>query len=185
MVQVAYFDEHAAVRAGLSVMLGARPNLSAVGAASNEPALMAMLAQARPDVVVLDLCQAGGRGLPRLLRLRQQLPGLHIVDYSADRVEDLVVAAFFAGADAVVSKSDTPGALFDAIENAADGRRTPSAISPRLLNLAASRLDPADYAILTMRLAGEDMATIAQTLGLSGSVVANRGARVLAQLGQR
>jgi DNA-directed RNA polymerase specialized sigma24 family protein len=46
----------------------------------------------------------------------------------------------------------------------------------------AARLDPADHAILAMRLAGEPPAEIADTLGLTDGVIEQRIARVVRRL---
>jgi DNA-binding NarL/FixJ family response regulator len=75
--------------------------------------------------------------------------------YSAYTPAALVVAAVVAGADAIVSKSSAAATLVEAIRAVARNPRTIPRISPQMKADAAARLDPADHAILAMRVAGD------------------------------
>jgi DNA-binding NarL/FixJ family response regulator len=85
-----------------------------------------------------------------------------VVLYSGYTTGALVVAAAVVGADAVVSKSSTAGSLVEAIRAVARNRRTIPRITPQMKAEAAARLDPADHAILAMRVAGESLVEIAR-----------------------
>lgn len=105
-------------------------------------------------------------------------------DASGRGGELLTVAAAVAGVDAVVAKSDPPLVLLEAIREAACDGHSELAVRLRAQARAAARLDPADHAILAMRLAGNAWADIADTLQLSDSAVAERGAGIVIRLTQ-
>jgi DNA-binding NarL/FixJ family response regulator len=92
------------------------------------------------------------------------------------------VAAAAVGADAVVSKSDTPRALLEAVRDAAHGRAGLPEIPLPVRARFAAKLEPTDRAILAMRLAGTTPAEIAETIGLTAARVRARIARIVARL---
>jgi DNA-binding NarL/FixJ family response regulator len=102
--------------------------------------------------------------------------------YSAYTPAALVVAAAVAGADAIVSKSSAAATLVEAIRAMARNPRTIPRISPQMKADAAARLDPADHAILAMRVAGDSPVEIAATLGVPDTTIAHRIAAIVATL---
>src|SRR5258708_40330910 len=59
-IRVGLVDDHSIVRQGLRAMLDRQPDLRVVGEAASAAAALAMGAQARPDVVLLDLKLSAG-----------------------------------------------------------------------------------------------------------------------------
>jgi two-component system, NarL family, response regulator DevR len=59
-IRVGLVDDHSIVRQGLRAMLDRQPDLRVVGEAASAAAALAMVAQARPDVVLLDLKLSAG-----------------------------------------------------------------------------------------------------------------------------
>jgi two-component system, NarL family, response regulator DevR len=64
-IQVAIIDDHAIVRQGLRAMIDREPDLRVVGGAPSARMAPAMLDQARPRVMLLDLRLAGGQRVRR------------------------------------------------------------------------------------------------------------------------
>jgi DNA-binding NarL/FixJ family response regulator len=182
MIRVAVLDDHPAVRAGLEAILAAQPDVVPVGSASNEEQLWPLLGHTRPDVVVLDLHHPGRDGLALCQEIKRRLHAPAIVLYAATTPDPLVVAGIVAGADAVVGKSSSTGALLEAIREVARAPHPLTPISRRMTAGAAARLDPADHAILAMRLAGESGADIGTVLGMSASQIAERIRAIVAAL---
>ena len=91
-------------------------------------------------------------------------------------------AAAVAGADAIVSKSSAAATLIEAIRAVARNPRTIPRISSQMKADAAARLDPADHAILAMRVAGDSPVEIAATLGVPDATIAHRIAAIVAKL---
>jgi DNA-binding NarL/FixJ family response regulator len=182
MVHVACLDDQPAVRAGLQAILAPEPDLHPVGFAADEEELWALLRRSRPGVVVLDLHHPGRDGLELCLQIKRTPRPPAVILYSAATPGALVVAAAVAGADAVVSKSAASPALLEAIRTVARGPQTRPPISRRMTAEAAAMLDPADHAILAMRLAGDQPADIGATLGLPVAAIDDRMAAIVAVL---
>jgi DNA-binding NarL/FixJ family response regulator len=182
MTRVLFLDDHPAVRAGLRAIVATEPDLKAVGFASCAEELWPLLQRTRPDVIVLDAHHSGLDGLHLCLQIKRRLPAPAVVLYSASINTGILVAAAVAGAGAVVSKSSSNGALLEAIRAVARLRNALPAISLRMKAEAAARLDPADHAILAMRLADVPPVQIATTLGVSEAAIANRTDAIVATL---
>lgn len=178
-IRVAVLDDHAAVRAGLEAILGSAPDMVSVGSARGEAELDSLLRRTDPSVLVLDVDHPGLHGLALSMRLKRRSARPRIVVYSGRGGQLLTVAAAVAGVDAVVAKSDSERALLEAIR---DESHTPPPVSLRAQARAAGRLDPADRAILAMRLAGTSWAEIAATLRLPAGAVAKRAAAIVIYL---
>lgn len=183
LIRVAVLDDHAAVRAGVESILALEPDMVSAGAASGEAELYTLLEHADPSVVVLDVFHPGLHGLALSLRLKRRTRPPRIVLYSGRGGQLLTVAAVVAGVDAVVGKSATRPELLEAIRYAARDH-PPPAVSLQSRARAAARLDPADHAILVMRLAGNSLAEIASTLRLPAAIIADRTAGIALTLAQ-
>jgi DNA-binding NarL/FixJ family response regulator len=181
MIRVAVLDDHPAVRAGVQAILSPEPDLISVGSAAGEDQLWPLLRRTRPDVIVLDVHHPGRDGLALCLDIKHRLQAPAVVLYPASIPEALVVAGAVAGADAVVGKSSSSGALLEAIREVARAPRV-LPISRRMRIGAAAMLDPADHAILAMRLAGTAGADIGAVLGLPAPEITDRIAAIVAAL---
>jgi DNA-binding NarL/FixJ family response regulator len=182
MLSVALLDDHPAVRVGLQAILAVEPDLELVGSAAGEHALWPLLEHRRPAIVVIDLHHPGRDGLALCLRIKRQPDPPAVLLYSAYTPAALVVAAVVAGVDAVVSKSSPATTLLEAIRAVAHDPHTIPAISPQMKSYAAARLDPADHAILAMRVAGDSPVEIASTLGVPEPAIEKRIAAIVARL---
>jgi DNA-binding NarL/FixJ family response regulator len=153
-----------------------------VGSAHGEAELYSLLRRTEPSVLILDVHHPGLHGLALSLRLKRRSARPRIVLHSGRGGQSMVVAAAFAGVDAVVAKTETERALLRAIRAVARGTHAPPAVSIQARARAAARLEPADRAILAMRHAGTSWAEIAATLRLSGAPVAERAAAIVIHL---
>lgn len=182
LIRVAVLDDHAAVRAGLAAIVGAAPDMVSVGSAHDETELYWLLRRTDPSVLILDVHHPGLHGLALSVRLKRRSARPRIVLYSGRGGPLLTVAAAVAGVDAVVAKSDTERALLEAIRAAARDANPAPTVSLRTQRRAAARIDPADHAILAMRLAGNSWTEIAATLRQPAAAIAERAAAIVIQL---
>ena len=72
----------------------------------------------QPDIVVLDRKMPVMDGIEVLPLLREVAPAARIILYAADVDDDFTLQAIALGADAVVSKLEPIGALFEAMDRA-------------------------------------------------------------------
>jgi DNA-binding NarL/FixJ family response regulator len=182
LIRVAALDDHAAVRAGLEAILGSAPDMVSVGSAHGEAELYWLLQRTDLSVLILDVHHPGLHGLALSVRLKRRSARPRIVVYSGHGGQLLTVAAAVAGVDAVVAKSDSERALLQVIRATASDANPPPAVSLGLQKRAAARIDPADHAILAMRLAGTSWAEIADTLRLPAATITERAAAIAIRL---
>ena len=110
-VLLADAEDH--VRYGLRVLLEERTDLQVVGEAADAEALLAHVASACPDLVLLSWDLAGRKGAELLSTLRRVCPGLHVIVLSGR--PEARQAVLDAGANAFISKVEPPEQLLAAI----------------------------------------------------------------------
>ena len=117
------------------------------------------------------------------LRVRARRAGARVVIYAAG--PHAAVAAHFAGAYALVDRRADPRVLVEAVVAAGGGERRLPLLSAAIRRRAAAAIEPADRAILAMRLAGTARAETAETAQMTVSQLDGRSASILAALAGR
>lgn len=117
--RVVLVEDHALTRAGLRTAL--ESSCSVVGEASDGVAGLETILRERPDVAVIDIGLAGLDGIALTERVRAELPAVRIVIVTMIDLEERVLAALAAGADAYCLKSSQPERIVDAVRIAAEG----------------------------------------------------------------
>jgi DNA-binding NarL/FixJ family response regulator len=147
-------------------MLRVEPGLQPAGVASDADEAIEHAAAVRPDVLLVDYRLPGDNGLLLCHRLQEVQHPPRVLVYSAYPEAELAVPALLAGADGVISKATAPDVLVDAIRGVSRGRTVFPAIAAERLQASAARLDPEDFAILSMRVDRTPIGEIASTLGI-------------------
>jgi DNA-binding NarL/FixJ family response regulator len=182
MLHVAVVDHHPAVRAGLGAILAEHPMIAVSGSAADRCELWPLLYRADPRVVVMGQPQRDhAAGLT--LRVRSRHPSSRVVVYAGGA--HAAVSALFAGAHALVDRGAEPRALVETVVAVGGGVRRLPVLTAGMRRRAAAQLEPADRAILAMRLAGTPRAEIAETVGIPPALLAGRCAAILAALAGR
>jgi DNA-binding NarL/FixJ family response regulator len=105
-VRVFVCDDAPAFRDLLRMALEADGSLSIVGEAEDGTGLDA-IAEARPDVVLLDLNMPELGGLEALPRVRELAPAARVIVLSSFSAEEKEAAALAAGADRYLDKRES------------------------------------------------------------------------------
>ncbi|TDC63938.1 response regulator transcription factor [Micromonospora sp. KC207] len=201
MIRLAVVDDQALVREGMSLILGAQPDIEVVAELPDGAALLELFAR-RPnaaDVVLLDLYLPGCDGVGILRQLRERHPACAarvLMLTTVGRAEE-IHRALAAGADGFVLKDATGVELAAAVRGAHAGVTALSASAAGTLWPAAGRSGvgrPPDaearLATLTTRerevlsLLGRGMANqqIARALTLTERTVKTHVSNLLAKL---
>ena len=144
-VRVLLADDHTLVRAGLRKLLEAMPEVEVVGEASDGLALLALAAQLRPTLVLMDIAMPGLNGLEATARLARQSTDIRVLILSMHQNEEYVRQALRHGAAGYLLKDAAPMELDLAIRAVLRGE---TYLSP-----AVSRGVVSDY---VQRLRGEE-----------------------------
>ncbi|NVI90528.1 response regulator transcription factor [Actinomadura sp. BRA 177] len=130
-------DDHPVVRDGLRGMFAATTGFEVLGEAADGRQAVALAAELRPDVVLMDLRMPGGGGVEAITELaRRGLPCKVLVLTTYDTDAD-TIPAIEAGATGYLLKDAPREDLFDAVRAAAAGR---TVLSPAIASRLVSRV---------------------------------------------
>ncbi len=188
-MKVLLVEDHSIVRAGLRGLLATIPGIVTFEAATGPDAL-ALMRDARPELIILDLNLPGIGGLELLRRLRTEDQTARILVLSMHAEPLYAARAIEAGAKGYVSKNAAPEELLGAVRKVAGGGRyIENEIAQKLAIQNASvtnrlgRLGSRDLEILRHLAAGRSMTEIAAALGIGYKTVANTCGQIKAKLG--
>lgn len=108
-------DDHAILRAGLRLVLGAQPDLVVVGEASSGAEALALAEQTQPNLILLDLAMPALGGLEALPLLRKMLPDCRILVLTMHDDEGYLRQALRSGAAGYVLKKAVDSELISAV----------------------------------------------------------------------
>jgi len=181
-------DDHPAVRQGLALLLH-QEGFVVCGETESMAETLAILNEAAPDLVVVDLSLRGESGLEliRTLRNRQCATLVYSMHDDAAHVEQ----AFAAGGGGYVTKRELSETLLEGIRQVMAGQRY---LSPQTAQCLASKaltashtdqshlLSERERQILTLLGQGEGNTDIAAALNISTRTVESYYARMIIKL---
>ena len=188
MTRVVIADDHAVVRAGLAQLLATFPEVELVGSAADGEEAVALCAERRPDVVLMDLEMPRLDGIEATRRIRAAQPDVAIVVLTSFSDRERILRALDAGAAGYLLKDAEPGELARAIEAAARGDAPLDPRAARAL-LSARRaaeeetLSPREREVLAMVGEGLPNKLIARELAISEKTVKAHLTSVYRQIG--
>jgi DNA-binding NarL/FixJ family response regulator len=120
-IRVLIVDDDAMVRAGLSMILGGTGDIEIVAEAGDGSEVPPMVAEHRPDVVLMDIRMPGVDGLTATEALRGTSRPPEVVVLTTFHADAQVLRALRAGAAGFLLKDIAPGDLVAAIRKVASG----------------------------------------------------------------
>jgi DNA-binding NarL/FixJ family response regulator len=209
-LRVVIADDQASVREGLVLLLGGLPGIEVVAAAADGEQALQLVAEHRPDAILLDLHMPVLDGIGATRRLVAEHPGVAIVVLTTYVDDSSVLEALQAGARSYLTKDADRTDIGRALQAAAEGltvfdprvRATllaaASAAAPAPLpaasatpSAAPSAAEPPDgltqreVEILGLIAQGLTNPEIAQRLFLSNHTVKTHINRIFAKTGSR
>ncbi|MFE9689439.1 response regulator [Micromonospora sp. NPDC005806] len=198
-VRVVIADDQGLIRAGLTMIIDARPDLTVVGEAADGVEAVAVVNRTRPDVVLMDVRMPRQDGIAATRELVAAGNPARVVMLTTFDLDEHVYAALRAGASAFLLKDTRPADLADAVRVVARGEALLApTVTRRLLDRFADQLpSPAttsgrlaaltarEVEVLTLTARALSNAEIAERLFLSTATVKTHVSAILTKLGLR
>ncbi len=189
-IRVLVVDDHAVVRGGLGAFLLAFDDLEQVGEAASGRDALRVCADARPDVVLMDMMMPEMDGADTTRLLREQFPDVQVIALTSFKEDALIRRALQAGAVGYVLKNISADELAAAIRAARAGLPTLAPEAAQVLIRAATQprgpgddLTPREREVLRLMAQGKNNPEIADRLVVSRSTVKFHISSILAKLG--
>jgi len=115
-VRILLADDHKVVRQGTRALLSTIPEWEIVGEADNGRDAVALTAELKPDIVILDITMPELNGLDAARQIKRMSPETEILIFTAQETEKLVHDVFDSGARSYIMKTDAADHLIDAIK---------------------------------------------------------------------
>ncbi len=120
-LRIVVADDQASVREGLVMLLGGLPDIDVVGAAADGLRALELVAELRPDAILLDLRMPVLDGIETTRRLTAEHPGVAVVVLTTYADDHSVLDALRAGARSYLTKDADRTDIARALHAAAGG----------------------------------------------------------------
>ena len=199
-IRVLVADDQRVVREGLVLLLELLGGIEVVGAAADGEQAMALAADLRPDVVLMDLRMPRLDGVAATRRLRERDPGVRVIALTTYDDEHSVMEAVRAGARGYLTKDAGAEEIRQALEAVVRGEvALDPAVQRHLVDAlaggtaAAGPVDPAlpdgptprEAEVLALMADGLTNAEIAGRLVVSEATVKSHVNHLFAKIGAR
>jgi DNA-binding NarL/FixJ family response regulator len=187
MIRVALAEEQGIVRWALREALANAPEIELVGDAGTVEETIAMIRDAKPDVLVIDTTLRDHSGFDVLAQIRQLETG-PVVVLAPHTEPGYAARAIAAGAHGYVSKSESPERLLEAIRAVSRGEQfLPHNVAEMVAmgGHPASSLTARELQVMEMLARGMTNREIAHDLDISIKTVDTHRGHVLKKLGLR
>jgi NarL family two-component system response regulator YdfI len=182
-IRVLITDDHLIVREGLRLILETADGIEIVGEASDGAECLQLVAELKPDVVLMDLQMPRMDGITAIRHLRNEYPEIAIVILTTFNEDDLMIRGLQAGARGYLLKDTNRENLLDTIHAAAKGETllkpeilarvlsAHPAATPSSVTQTDSTLTERELEVLQAAARGERNKEIAYKLGITERTV--------------
>jgi len=120
-LRIVLAEDHKTVREGIKLLVDAQPDMEVVGEAGDGEAVIALTAELKPDVVLMDISMPVLNGLKATKKLRALYPKIKILTLTRHTDDGYLRQLIGAGANGYVLKQSAPSELINAIRSVGEG----------------------------------------------------------------
>jgi len=189
-IQIVIVDDHAMLRKGLAVFLMSYTDLQLVGEAANGKEALALCAEKRPDIVLMDLLMPIMDGISATRIIHESYPDIKIIALTSFGEERLIKNILAAGAISYLFKKISADDLAKAIRAAHQGIAT---YAPEVTDILVQSLQkpkplfenltPRERDVMVLMVKGMRNNEIAEALTIELSTAKSHVSSILAKLG--
>jgi DNA-binding NarL/FixJ family response regulator len=143
VTRILIVDDDPLVRSGLGLILGGAPSLDVVAQAANGHEALAVCAEHRPDVVLMDIRMPVMDGIEATAALTARPDPPRVIVLTTFDADDYVLRALAAGASGFLLKDTAPEDIVEAVHKVAAGEPMLSpSVTSTLIQQVTSRRPP-------------------------------------------
>jgi DNA-binding NarL/FixJ family response regulator len=187
MTKIVLAEDHALVREGLKLLLGAEPGMEVVAETGDGLEVEALVGRHQPQLLLLDLGMPGCHGIDVARRVRGGWPQVRIPVLTGNLQPHSVREALAAGADGYVLKQEDSRELLLALKLVLQGRQYVSRALAAAFEQppAAAPVTARETEIIRMIARGLSNEAIAEALSRSLFTVRKHRQNLMEKLGLR
>lgn len=194
IISIVVVDDHPLFRVGIISMLETLSGVRVVGSAANVAEAIAVVAETRPDVVLMDLDLGDGSGIDATRAIVRDQPETGVLVLTMLGDDESVFAAVRSGARGYLLKTATPHEVERAVHAVADGSMLlgPDVVKRAVAYLSGAKssggsafpeLTDRENEVLELIARGYDNPRIARALVLTSKTVRNYVYGIIGKLG--
>jgi DNA-binding NarL/FixJ family response regulator len=188
MIRVLLVDDHVMVRVGLGRLLDQTEDIDVVAIAGDGDTALALDADLRADVVLMDMSMPGMGGIEATRQLCERRPDAKVVMLTAHTERANILAALDAGACGYLVKDSEPQTLIDGVRAAAEGHapldsRAARALLDARAETSKPRLTARESDVLRLVADGLPNKHVARKLQISEKTVKSHLTRIFSVIG--
>jgi DNA-binding NarL/FixJ family response regulator len=183
VIRLAVVDDHPAIAAAIADAARGHPEIELVGRAIDVAGGIALIEEARPDVVLCDVWLGGEPGGLELVRRFGAGRGPAMLMLSGFEQASFLRAAFESGAAGYLSKAAELDEIIEALLAVAAGETRFPAVTLRALRDAPRRPSPREIEAIRLLARGSTNDEIATGLGISIKTVESHLRRLFGRYG--
>jgi DNA-binding NarL/FixJ family response regulator len=140
MIKVVIFEDNRSLREGLAAMIAGTAGFECAGAFPNCNNLLKNIAQAKPDVVLMDIELPGISGIEAVEMIKEDFPEIKILMETIFDDDEKIFKSICAGAEGYILKHTSPAEIMEAIKEIYEGGSpmTPS-VANRVLKMVKDK----------------------------------------------
>ena len=121
MIKVGIVEDNRTLREGFETLINRTSGMQCICTCMTVEEALQQIPKAAPDVVLMDIQLPDGTGIECTAKIKEQLPGIHIVVVTVYEDSDRIFSALQAGACGYLLKRAQPERIIEAIQQAHDG----------------------------------------------------------------
>jgi DNA-binding NarL/FixJ family response regulator len=123
MTTIVLADDHPMVRQGVRTVLESEPDWRVIGEAADGTPVLDLVAQLKPDILIVDMMMPGLNGIEVTQQIRQYVPQTKVIVFSMHADKTYVRETLGKGALGYVLKESDASELIRAVHEVLAGRR--------------------------------------------------------------
>lgn len=200
-IRILIVDDYPVIREGLRTMLSTYQTVEIVGEAADGAEAVAMVAEKKPNVVLMDIRMPNMDGIEATQRIKHQLPSTSVIVLTIYDNHAYIVDAVKAGADNYLLKDASKDLLIHTIRTASSGGMlvrssllrdavlsSPHATGDQLKGkpedtIALAQLAPRERDVLKLVTEGHTNKEIGKELGITEDTIKKHMKSIIFKLG--